>query len=104
MIGELSADEWRDNAAGHERFAQRISRERQADFRAVLLLRMEGGKPAAAGASFQEFCRTSVPPQPLYSCPQCGGEGAIVSRQRVADFANGGGTVLAMGELTLASA
>gem|GEM_PF-2661279 len=101
VLGKLDSDELgAEYAAGRARFASRISRLFGAELVALTIVRWVHG-PSGEGMTFQQFQQVHRPSEPIYACPNCGSDAAVVERLRPADFIEQGGRLELVGELTL---
>lgn len=100
-LSEMEPSELQDRNFGLHSFAQRISRVLHREFRAVPLIRVENRNSSLKGLSFQQFRRRYVPPRLVYSCLFCGGEAVPVGRKSPTEFANSGGLITLVGEMSL---
>jgi hypothetical protein len=101
VLGELSADEWRDLPSGPDRFAKRVTADRGTVFKAVPLLRAEQNPLANSAKDFQAFRRAYQPPTLVYGCPKCGGEARVVRTESVTAYSASGGVVHLLGDIGL---
>ncbi len=102
-VFEVNIDEWKALRSNYNNdLPPRINQElNEPDYRMVHILRIERFDDPPAGTSFAEFRRQYHPPQVIYSCPCCGGEGVVNKEMTVDQFNKIGGSILTLGNLVL---
>jgi hypothetical protein len=101
-IGEMSSDEWNDQASGLARFAERIGKGEGSEFEAIPLLHAEAAPSASGAVSFAQFRHNYQAPRLIFGCPRCSQEATVTKSSTVADYVSSGGRLIVVGELAVA--
>lgn len=102
VLGQMTEEENRaPYDDGRRRFAERLSRRIGASLVPLSIARWTEAA-SGAGLAFEAFRRIHRAAEPIYSCPLCGAEAAVVLRESPADFIARGGRLDLTDDLTLA--
>ena len=102
VLGRLNDDEIRAGPSdGRERFANRMGQLLGAHLVALSVAHWPKGG-SSEGMTFQQFRQVYRPPEPVYHCPNCGGDAEVTARLSPADFVTQGGRLELTEDLALA--
>lgn len=103
-LAALNPEEYSAGFAGGQRLAaERVSHQLSQSMVAVDVVRYEHRSTGAAGDSFQQFRQGYRAPEPIYSCPACGGDARVEEELTPEAFLASGGKLILTHDLTLAT-